>query len=103
MQVNSFMPSPNTMGLKLPGIRSFAHSPPPDSTSYQIPVVEMPLPAAPSVTEQLQACFSCGTTNTPMWRRNPQGKPVCNVRNFFRLKQKIKAHWRLATFFLGMR
>ncbi|KAL7338239.1 GATA zinc finger-domain-containing protein, partial [Rhodotorula toruloides] len=24
-------------------------------------------------------CTSCGTTQTPLWRRDPQGKTICNA------------------------
>lgn len=31
-------------------------------------------------------CSNCHTTNTPLWRRDPEGNPLCNVSLVFRAK-----------------
>ncbi|KAI8900862.1 hypothetical protein BC833DRAFT_548791 [Globomyces pollinis-pini] len=34
-------------------------------------------------------CFGCGTTSTPLWRRNPAGQVVCNACGLY-LKNKLE-------------
>lgn len=37
-----------------------------------------PKPASAVHSNEMQ-CQNCGTTNTPLWRRDEEGKPICNA------------------------
>lgn len=40
-------------------------------------------PIAPGATDGTTTCTNCHTTNTPLWRRNPEGQPLCNACGLF--------------------
>ena len=37
-----------------------------------------PKPPSSTASSEMQ-CQNCGTTNTPLWRRDEDGKPICNA------------------------
>ena len=43
------------------------------------PSVESNIPNAEGGGELLVACQNCGTTVTPLWRRDENGHPICNA------------------------
>jgi len=45
------------------------------------PPAPPPPAAARSSGEAPTICSNCHTTNTPLWRRDPDGNPLCNVRS----------------------
>jgi GATA-binding protein, other eukaryote len=38
-----------------------------------------PKPVAVGIAGNEMQCQNCGTTNTPLWRRDEEGKPTCNA------------------------
>ncbi|KAG1472617.1 hypothetical protein G6F56_001433 [Rhizopus delemar] len=68
------------------------HSPPVNNTKYttlsrlaNTPTEETPPKpsSAGSSRSNNTQCTNCATTTTPLWRRNPEGQPLCNACGLF--------------------
>lgn len=56
-------------------------TPPTPGASSDSVTPEGSAPVPRSSADGPTICSNCHTTNTPLWRRDPDGNPLCNVRN----------------------
>lgn len=70
-------------GKTMPMARSVST---PDLTSG---VVKGSMTVGEDGTEVPTVCTNCQTTNTPLWRRDPEGQPLCNACGLFYVSRTV--------------
>ncbi|CAG8482904.1 12146_t:CDS:2 [Funneliformis mosseae] len=68
-------PSSNTGPYTLPASRKNTAS----STSSEVSVQQVVSNVVPTANEAPIRCVNCAQTQTPLWRKNEKGQPICNA------------------------
>jgi GATA-binding protein, other eukaryote len=85
-RVNSTPDTPKLSITDTPQSVSMANSPEPISpgtSSNQSRRQSISNPKNVPPSDGTTTCTNCHTTNTPLWRRNPEGQPLCNACGLF--------------------
>jgi GATA-binding protein, other eukaryote len=82
-RVNSTPNTPKLSTTNTPQSLSMPGSPEPISPDILSRRQSISNPKNAPSTDGTTTCTNCHTTNTPLWRRNPEGQPLCNACGLF--------------------
>jgi GATA-binding protein, other eukaryote len=83
-RVNSTPNTPKLSTTNTPQSLSVPGSPEPESPGHSDSAHQnIPNPKNQPPPDGTTTCTNCHTTNTPLWRRNPEGQPLCNACGLF--------------------